>query len=119
LFDLDADALFTMTQQAAEQKYRPISKFPTVRQDLALIVDEDVLAGKVQRLIEQTGGRNLAAVTLFDVYTGPPIPAGRKSLAYSLTFQSYKSTFTEEEISNLRGRIVARLNKEVGAVLRG
>ncbi len=119
LFDLDADALFTLTMQAAEQKYRPISKFPTVRQDLALIVDENVPAGQVQRLIEQTGGRNLAAATLFDVYTGAPIPPGKKSLAYSLTFQSYKSTFSEEEINNLRGRIVARLNKEVGAVLRG
>ncbi len=119
LFDLDADALFTLTQQAQEQKYRPISKFPTVRQDLALIVDESVAAGKVQRLIEQTGGKNLAAATLFDVYTGAPIPPGKKSLAYSLTFQSYKSTFSEEEISNLRSRIVARLGKEVGAVLRG
>lgn len=119
MFDLDADALFDLTQQAAETKYRPISKYQTVQQDLALIVDANVAAGKVQRLIEQTGGKNLASATLFDVYSGAPIPEGKKSLAYSLTFQSYERTFTDDEITKLRGRIVARLNKEVGAVLRG
>jgi len=57
--------------------------------------------------------------TPFDVYTGPPVPAGKKSLAYSVAYQSFDHTLTDVEVQRERRRILQRLSRQVGAVLRG
>jgi phenylalanyl-tRNA synthetase beta chain len=57
--------------------------------------------------------------TLFDVYTGPPVPTGKKSLAYSVAYQSFEDTLTDAEVQRERRRILERLSRQVGAVLRG
>ena len=95
----------------------PVSEFPPVYEDIAVIVDESVPAARVEALIRQTGGRTVAAVRLFDVYRGEQLGAGKKSLAYSLTYQSDK-TLTDAEASAIRNKIVKRLEYEVGAKLR-
>jgi len=118
LFDLDATALFAAVGSDVA-RYQPVSRYPTVQQDLALVVDESVAAGRVQQLIAQTGGNLVKAVTLFDIYSGPQVPAGKKSLAYSLSFQALDRQLTDDEVIKVRQRIVARLGKEVGATLRG
>ncbi len=118
LFDLDATALFAAVASDVA-RYQPVSRYPTVQQDLALVVDESVAAGRVQQLIAQTGGNLVKAVTLFDIYSGPQVPAGKKSLAYSLSFQALDRQLTDDEVVKVRQRIVARLGKEVGATLRG
>ena len=75
-------------------------------------------AASVQAVIQAAGGSLLAGVTLFDLYRGPQIGAGKKSLAYSLTYQAPDRTLTDAEIAQLRGKIVKRLQDELGAVLR-
>jgi phenylalanyl-tRNA synthetase beta chain len=82
------------------------------------VVDEDVPAGQVEALIEQTGGELLRDVRLFDLYRGKQLGEGKKSLAYSLTFQADDRTLTDRDANKLRDKIVARLNRELGAKLR-
>ncbi|MEW6084111.1 MAG: phenylalanine--tRNA ligase subunit beta [Chloroflexota bacterium] len=96
----------------------PVSEFPPVFEDIAIIVDESVAAERVESLIRQTGGKTVTRVRLFDVYRGEQVGAGKKSLAYSLTYQSEK-TMTDAEAAAVRLKIVKRLEVEVGAKLRG
>lgn len=95
----------------------PVSEFPPVYEDIAIIVDESVLAEKIEALIKQTGGRSVSNVRLFDVYRDEKIGAGKKSLAYSLTYQSDK-TMTDADAAAIRNKIVKRLEHEVNAKLR-
>ena len=95
----------------------PVSEFPPVYEDIAVIVDESEPAARVEALIRQTGGKTVRDVRLFDVYRGEQIGAGRKSLAYSLTYQSNK-TMTDAEAAAIRNKIVKRLENEIGAKLR-
>jgi phenylalanyl-tRNA synthetase beta chain len=97
----------------------PVAEFPPVYEDIAIIVDESVAAARVEGLIRQTGGRSVSAVRLFDVYRDEKIGAGKKSLAYSLTYQSPDKTMTDAEAAAIRNKIVKRLEQEVGAKLRG
>jgi len=95
----------------------PVPEFPPVYEDIAVIVDESVLAESVESLIRQTGGKTVANVKLFDVYRGDQIGHGKKSLAYSLTYQSDK-TLTDAEAAAIRTKIVKRLEHELSAKLR-
>ncbi len=95
----------------------PVSEYPPVFEDIAIIVDESVPAERVENLIRQTGGKTVTHVRLFDVYRGDQIGVGKKSLAYSLTYQSEK-TMTDAEAAAIRNKIVKRLEHEVGAKLR-
>ncbi len=96
----------------------PIPAYPPVREDLALILDAQVEAGRVAEVIRQAGGRLLVGVQLFDVYQGEPIESGKKSLAYRLTYQAEDRTLTDEEVAKIRQRIVQRAEQEFGAKLR-
>lgn len=96
----------------------PVPAYPPVLEDLALVVDETVPAAQVEAMIAQTGGSLLAAVSLFDVYRGGQIGAGKKSLAYQLTYQHPERTLTDDEVAKLRERILRRLQQELGAQQR-
>jgi phenylalanyl-tRNA synthetase beta chain len=96
----------------------PVADFPPVYEDIAVIVDESVPAARVEALIRQTGGKSLTSVRLFDVYRGDQIGAGKKSLAYSLTYQSPEKTLTDADAAAIRNKIVKRLEVEISAKLR-
>ena len=95
-----------------------VPSYPPVLEDLALTVDEAVPAGQVEALIRQTGGKHLVDIRLFDIFRSAQIGAGKKSLAYNLTYQSPERTLTDEEVALIRGRIIKRLEQELGAKLR-
>ncbi len=116
VMELDLEAL--LAGWGAKQEMEAFSSQPAVFEDLALIVDESVPASQVAALIRQSGGKLLVDVRLFDVYRGGQVPPGKKSLAYSLTFQAPDRTLTAEDTAKARGKIVSRLEREVGAVLR-
>ena len=97
----------------------PVPEFPPVLEDIAVIVDDSVAASRLETLIRQTGGKSVTNVRLFDVYRGDQIGAGKKSLAYSLTYQAMDKTMTDAEAAAIRNKIVKRLEQEVGAKLRG
>ncbi len=95
----------------------PVSDFPPVYEDIAIIVADSVAASAVEALIKQTGGKTVTNVKLFDVYRDEKIGVGKKSLAYSLTYQAEK-TLTDAEAAAIRNKIVKRLEHEFSAKLR-
>ncbi len=95
-----------------------VPEYPPVLEDIAVVVDESVAAEKVASLIRQSGGRLLREVRLFDVFRGEQIGAGKKSLAYGLTYQDPERTLTDGESAQVRNRIVRRLEQDLGAKLR-
>lgn len=107
--------------QAIPSRYviPPVPTFPPVLEDIAVIVEDDLPAGKVEACIWSAGGKMLSAVRLFDVYRGGQIGEGKKSLAYRLTYQAPDRTLTDQEAAQIRSRIVRRLEQELGARLRG
>ncbi|MBI3152306.1 MAG: phenylalanine--tRNA ligase subunit beta, partial [Chloroflexi bacterium] len=96
---------------------KPVPETPPIYEDIAVIVDDSVEATAVESLIRQTGGKTVTNVRLFDVYRGDQIGAGKKSLAYSLTYQSDK-TMTDADAAAIRNKIVKRLEQTIGAKLR-
>jgi phenylalanyl-tRNA synthetase beta chain len=113
--ELDLEAVIS---RRGAPVFRSPARFPAVTQDLALVVDQDLPAGEVMGVIGAAGGDLLVATTLFDVYRGPQVPEGKKSLAFSLVFQSAERTLTEEEASSRREAVVAALAARFGASLR-
>lgn len=95
-----------------------ISSYPAVHEDLALVVDKNVTAAQIEAQIQQAGGFLLQQVDLFDIYEGSQIPAGKKSLAYHLTFQSPSKTLTDKDVKKQRQRILQQLERQLGAKLR-
>ena len=114
--ELDLEAL--LAQVPLAWFVEAISPYPAVLQDLAVVVDEEVPAAEVQGLIADSGGFLLKEVKLFDVYRGDPVPGGKKSLAYALTFQAPDKTLRDAVVAKQVERIVARLKAELGADLR-
>jgi phenylalanyl-tRNA synthetase beta chain len=96
----------------------PVSNYPAVHEDLALVVDRDVPAQKVEDVIRQTGGFLLKDISLFDVYQGEQIGGTKKSLAYHLTFQSPDKTLTDKDVRKQRQRILLQVERLLGAKLR-
>ncbi|MEA3336356.1 MAG: phenylalanine--tRNA ligase subunit beta [Chloroflexota bacterium] len=97
---------------------QPVSSYPVVKEDLAVVVDEEVTAEQVEGVIRQGGGSLLVDVQLFDLYQGKQIESGKKSLAFSLTFQAMDRTLKDKDVEKVRRRIIGRLEKVLGAVLR-
>lgn len=114
--ELDLDLLLAQVPPA--WFVQPLSAYPAVLQDLAVVVRDELLAASVQDLIAKAGGPLLREVRLFDVYRGDPVPAGKKSLAFALTFQAPDKTLRDEVVARQVQRIAARLRQDLGAELR-
>jgi phenylalanyl-tRNA synthetase beta chain len=100
-------------------RYRDVTSFPPVRQDIAVVVAEDVPAGRVIGIVRAAAGAVLASVEVFDVYRGPQVGEGRKSLALHLVFQAPDRTLTDADADAVRERVVAELRAQAGGELRG
>ncbi len=98
--------------------FAPFASVPSLRQDLAVVLPDDVAAGLVLERVKQAGGEMLDDVSVFDVYTGPQVGEGRRSLALALSFRGQEQTLTDEDIAPARAQIVAALG-ELGGELRG
>ena len=114
--DFDLETVLFAMNTAFDLK--SVSDFPPVLEDIAVIVDENLPADRVEALIRQTGGKMLASVRLFDVFRSDQIGAGKKSLAYALTYQSPDGTLTDKDAAQIRSRIIKRLEQELSAKLR-
>ncbi|HEY4721818.1 MAG TPA: phenylalanine--tRNA ligase subunit beta, partial [Anaerolineae bacterium] len=117
--ELDLEAL--LKQVPASVRVADVPRFPTATEDLALIVEDKLPADRVLAVILKAGREGsglLKRAMLFDVFKGEQIGAGKKSLAYRLTYQAER-TLTTDEVAKVREAIVQRLGEEVGAVLRG
>jgi len=97
----------------------PISTFPVAKEDLALVVDAAVPAARVEAAVRAGAGELLESVRLFDEYRGPQVPAGHRSLAFSLRLRAPDRTLTAAEVAGVRDAALAAAARETGAVLRG
>ena len=116
LFEFDMEALTDAAIFA--KRFEPISVYPKVERDLAIVVDKKVLSDMPTELIYKTGGDLVESVRLFDVYEGEQVPEGKKSLAYAIMYLSARETLTDKAVNALHDKIVKRLNQELGAELR-
>jgi phenylalanyl-tRNA synthetase beta chain len=114
--ELDIDALSSYAQPIVPAP--AVSTFPPAREDLAFVVDAAVPAADLEAAVAQGAGALLEQVWLFDVYSGPQVGEGRKSLAFTVTLRAPDRTLTVEELARTREAIVAAAGARVGAVLR-
>ena len=125
-FDIDNSVFFadfdwkllmkTIRNQAV--KYAEISKFPAVSRDLALLIDQNVEFARIEQIAYQTEKKLLKAVTLFDVYEGKNLPAGKKSYAVNFILQDTEKTMSEKAIDAIMQKLIQQLTKQLGAELR-
>jgi len=99
-------------------QYKPVTKFPTVRRDLALLIDEAVGFDEIKTIAKKVEQRLLKEVNLFDVYEGKNLKAGKKSYAVSFTFQDEQKTLTDQAIDKIMDKMIASLKNQIGAELR-
>jgi phenylalanyl-tRNA synthetase beta chain len=116
VMELDLERLFAAVPERLTQA--PISRYPSVQRDLAVVLPRETPEVGVQASIVASGGELVRAARLFDVYTGAGIPAERKSLAYALTYQAPDRTLTDAEVDAVQAKIVAALGSAFGATLR-
>lgn len=118
----DSVYLFEVVEEifadARTPKFVELSRFPSVRRDLAIVVDQTVSARQVSDCVAGVSGEYLAKLQLFDVYCGEGIESGRKSLALGLTFQDHSRTLKDEDVEALVLQILEKLNQELHATLR-
>ncbi len=114
VFELRLDPL--LTREIA--KFQPLSKFPAVRRDLALVVDEAVTYAEIEASIRAFGNPLVSDFEIFDVYRGKGVANGRKSLALRLILQDLSRTLGEEEVESTVNALLDRLQSDVGASLR-
>jgi phenylalanyl-tRNA synthetase beta chain len=114
LFEINVPLLLPLIK---DKVYWPVPKFPAVVRDIALVVDAGVTH---QQILDTMKGFSLVTdVALFDVYSGGQVPAGKKSMAYRLTFQSPDKTLTDQQISGVQQAILKKLTTGLGASIRG
>ncbi len=116
MFELDVDVL--VRNAVTVKGYKDIPRFPAVELDIALLVDKDVSYERVVRAISSSGGKILDSVRLFDVYEGPGVPDGKKSLAFALLYRAPDRTLTDEEVRPVHEKLLRKVTSAVGAQLR-
>ncbi|MBR4153650.1 MAG: phenylalanine--tRNA ligase subunit beta [Selenomonadaceae bacterium] len=116
VFEADVETL----QKFAAKKFsfESLPKYPSINRDLAILVNHDVAAGEVEKVIAKSGGSIFKGVTLFDVYVSDRISSNKKSLAFAIEFRSNERTLKDEEADEAFQNILAAVEKEFGAELR-
>jgi phenylalanyl-tRNA synthetase beta chain len=124
-FDIDSEVYFgelrwekILALAALKKRFSELPKFPEVRRDLALLIDENTTFGEIEKLAYQAEKSLLKKVNLFDYYRGKNIPEGKKSYAVSFFLQDLTKTLTDKEIDRIMGKIVDSLKKTLRAELR-
>ena len=115
---LQLDLQAVLDGPRARRRYRPVSKFPPSDMDLAFVVPDRVAAAQVERALRASAGALLARLGLFDVYRGPGVPEGSRSLAYRLRFQAPDRTLTDTEVADARRRCIDEASRRTSATLR-
>lgn len=101
-----------------ERMFREIPRHPAIERDLALVLDQEVPAGKVESFIRSAAGDLLESLFLFDSYAGEQVGAGKKSLGYRLVYRHADRTLTDDEVDAIQKTVLDALSREVGALLR-
>lgn len=116
VLEMDLNLLFE--EADLERKYTEIPKYPSVTRDIAVLVDDSVLAQDLENIFIKQGGTLLESYKLFDVYKGSQLPEGKKSIAYNLVYRNKEKTLTDKEVEKVHDKIVRTLEHVLGASLR-
>lgn len=98
--------------------YTPLPKYPSTSRDIALLVEEEMEVGKIEKVIKENGGNILESVKLFDVYRGKQVEEGKKSVAFALTYRDKDKTLTDEDVAGVHNEVLEALKEQLNAVLR-
>lgn len=115
VLEINLDKL--LEKKTGKMKYKEISKFPSVKKDLAVVIDKDITSEEIAKQIKKLAGNLLLGSKIFDVYTGENIEENKKSIAYSLEFGAADRTLIDDEINSILEKIIAGLEKQ-GAIIR-
>ncbi len=113
---IEVDKLVKYSKE--DKKYTPVPKYPAVERDIAVIVDEEIEVGKIEKVITKKCKKILEEVKLFDIYRSEKLGENKKSIAFALTFRAQDKTLTDEEINGAMDTIISDLSKELSAELR-
>ncbi len=116
LFELDFAALAAF--QRPVKSIQPPPRFPAIRRDLAIVLDQDIPAARIIGVVEQVNQTWLESIEIFDVYTGEGVPAGKKSVALSLRYRSPERTLTDEEVNRAHEELVREVLPKLNAQMR-
>jgi phenylalanyl-tRNA synthetase beta chain len=114
VFEMD----LSIFRQGTVPKFSELSKFPAIRRDLAVVVDRELPAARLEAVVRQAAPETLQEFRIFDVYTGEGIDSRSKSVALGLTLQAHSRTLTDAEVDTAIENVVASLKQELGATLR-
>ena len=114
--ELDMNLLFKLANPKFE--VQEVAKFPEVKRDLSLVLDKHISFDEIRILVINTEKRLIKDVTAFDVYEGENIPAGKKAYALGFTLLDDTKTLTDEEIEKTMSKLMAELEKKLGAIIR-
>ncbi|MGI8383119.1 phenylalanine--tRNA ligase subunit beta [Robertmurraya sp. P23] len=117
VFELSLKAL--LEAEIAPLRYESIPRYPSITRDIALVVDKEVVAGKISDIITEAGGNLLKDVSVFDLYEGDRLEEGKKSIAFSLRYYDPEKTLTDEEVTKAHEKVLHAVEEQAGAVLRG
>ena len=115
---LDIELVPVIDAASDKRQYKPLPRYPAVTRDLALLAAVSVPADQLTQTIRDAAGSNLEQIRLFDVYQGPQVPAGMKSVAYSLVFRSGERTLSDEDVQPVMQKILKHLKEKCQATLR-
>jgi len=118
-FEIDLDALVELAVASTVPVYRDLASFPAVREDLAVVIDDDVPVARVLAAVRAAAGDTLERAEIFDVYRGAQVGEGKVSLALALAFRAADRTLTDEEVAERRAAILEALAAQLGARPRG
>jgi phenylalanyl-tRNA synthetase beta chain len=113
-FNLD----FLLSRRNVSKSFEPLAAFPSVRRDVAMLVDESVTHDRVLAIVKQSKPQNLEDVSLFDVFRGKNVPQGRKSVAYAFTYRNKERTLTEADVNSAHEKVVEQLKSQLLAEIR-
>jgi len=118
VYVLEINLTRLLDKKVGKMKYKEISKFPSMKKDVAFIVDKEMASKEIETVIKKAGGNLLADIEVFDVYEGANLGENKKSIAYSLTFLDSKKTLTDEEVMEAFNKIIENVEKKCNAELR-
>lgn len=113
---IDFDRVIELTD--FEKRFKPLPKYPSMTRDIAVVVDEDIMVGDIEKIILKHGGDLIEDIELFDIYRGDQIPENKKSIAFSIIYRSHERTLKDKEINNIQELIIHDLEDNLKAKLR-
>ena len=115
-----AELFFNVVIEMAdlEKVYTPLPKYPATSRDIALVVEEDMAVGDIEKVIKEAGGKLLREIRLFDVYRGPQVGENKKSVAFALTYRHDDRTLTDDDVNKVHNKILDDLREKLDIVLR-